>query len=82
MSSEIPGFESNLSHDKLFWVWLLGWIDLPHDVLFETKKKSGFAGIIKTEEDNFGVFIDESEWFEAGLEPVEDPHASKRSKFK
>jgi len=61
VSSEIPSFEANLSHDKLFGVWLLGWIHLLHDVLFETKKKRGFAGIIKTEEDDFGVFIHESE---------------------
>ena len=61
MSSEIPSFEANFSHDKFFGVWLLGGIHLLHDVLFETKEEGGFAGIIKTEEDDFGVFIHESE---------------------
>ncbi len=74
VSSEIPGFESDFSHDQFFGVGLLGGIHLFHDVLFQTKKEGGFTGIVETEEDDFGIFIHESETFESGLEPVEYPH--------
>lgn len=74
MPSQIPGFKSYFTHHKFLSVWLLGWVHLFHDVLFETEKEGGFTCVIKTEEDDFGIFIHEAEAFEGGLEPVENPH--------
>ena len=45
-----------------------------HDVLLEPQQERGLSGVVEAEEDNLGLFVDEAERFEAGFEPVYEPH--------
>ncbi len=57
MTSEIKRLEFQLADDEFFGVGMKGRFEGYCAVVFEHAEEGGFAGVVETEEEDFGVFV-------------------------